>query len=503
MTPTNFQGEPGTASPVVVRPAGTTRGPGSAGSPQLPASEVRVAHDRSTPPAEHEAARRLSVLVELLSRVQTAESTAQACVVLADELQRYLECRQVAVGLRRRDSTWCEVKAISQVRSFHSGSAEVRRLQGALQEAIARDQVSLWPPEDENSRFGLLALEQYATRAGLPAVLASPLRDEAGVVRGAWLIAGAADNVCGAHTRGLLAAAAAPVASALQLLRRAEPGWLGALIRGATELIRGRRAVAILVAVLVMAAALFIPVPFRIRCDCQLEPVTRRFVAAPFDGQLQETHVRPGDLVTEGQLLARMDGREIRWELAGVQAELYRATKELAGQVASHQAGEAELTRHEVERLRFREQLLQSRDQNLELRSPVDGVVVSGDLQDAEGIPLKVGEVLFEVAPLDELDVELAIGEDDLPSIHRGLPVRVTFDAFPWHSYQSTIERIHPRAEIRDDRNVFVAQVRLPNPQRALHPGMRGHARVLAGQAPLGWILLRRPLAALLDWLGW
>jgi multidrug efflux pump subunit AcrA (membrane-fusion protein) len=379
----------------------------------------------------------------------------------------------------------------------------VRWLQAALQEAIARDQLAQWPPRDECSRFGLKALEQYAARADVPAVLASPLRDAAGVVRGAWLIAGDIESVTGEEAQSLLSNSGPHVASALRLLMRARPGWIGELLLSITGMLRLRRGRAILAAALVMMAAMFIPVPHRIRCSCQLEPVTRRFVAAPFDGLLRETCVRPGDLVTQNQLLARMDESEVRWELAAVQADRFRASKELAGQVATHQPGEAEVTRHEVQRLQFREQLLQSRDQNLAVRSPVDGVIVSGDLQDAEGMPLKVGELLFEVAPLGELDVELSVAEDDLPYIRDGMPVRVTLDAFPMRTFESKIERIHPRAEIRDGENVFVAQVRLSNPQRTLHPGMRGYARVLAGKAALGWILFRRPLAASWEWLGW
>ena len=64
-------------------------------------------------------------------------------------------------------------------------------------------------------------------------------------------------------------------------------------------------------------------------------------------------------------------------------------------------------------------------------------------------------------------------------------------------------ERIHPRAELREEQNVFIGEVRLENPRQTLHPGMRGHARIKAGTATLGWILFRRPLVAALEWLGW
>jgi multidrug resistance efflux pump len=268
-------------------------------------------------------------------------------------------------------------------------------------------------------------------------------------------------------------------------------------------MIRRRRGQAILAALAVAAALLFVPVPHRVQCDCQLEPVTRRFVAAPFAGPLKETCVQPGDLVKQGQLLARMDGRDIRWELSGVQADLYRAATQRAGHVASHEAGEAEVARHEVDRLQFREQLLKSRDQDLEIRSPVDGMVVSGDLKDAEGMPLKVGQVLFEVAPLEAMIVELAVPEDDITFVHSAMPVVITLDAFPARRYQAQVGRVHPRAELRDRENVFVAEVPVENGRRELLPGMRGHGRIGVGTARLGWILFHRPLAAALQWLGW
>ena len=63
--------------------------------------------------------------------------------------------------------------------------------------------------------------------------------------------------------------------------------------------------------------------------------------------------------------------------------------------------------------------------------------------------------------------------------------------------------RIHPRAELRDDENVFVAEVQLANADGSLRPGMRGTARVESERRPLGWILLRRPVGALIAWLGW
>ncbi len=469
---------------------------------QAVALQIAAWRIRQDAKAQENAAQRLAALTELLSRLETAPTLPGACRLLADELQSYLGCQQVVVGLCREGSSRCRVEAISGVDAFHPHSERARVAQAALQEAIVRGGLSLWPAKDESSRFGLKALGQFAASTAAEFVVGTALCDDRGEVRGAWLLAGSAAALGRDDVLALFAQPRRPWLRHLDCWR-AQPGWLRRLTNGLASRLRKRRGQAMLAATALAVASLFAPVPHRVKCDCQLEPVTRRFVAAPFDGPLKETFVEPGDLVAQGQLLARMDGREVRWELAGVQAELHRAAKQRAGHVASHEAGAAEVARHEVDRFQFREQLLKARDQDLDIRSPVEGIVVTGDLKDAEGMPLKVGDVLFEVAPLDAMIVELAVPEDDVTHVRGGMPVRITFDAFPFAPFEAEVERVHPRAELRDEQNVFIAEVRLDNSRQALHPGMRGHARIEAGEARLGWILFRRPLAAAIEWLGW
>jgi len=317
------------------------------------------------------------------------------------------------------------------------------------------------------------------------------------------LIAGSAAAVCPDGTQAFLRAAESPVASTLQLLVRAQRGRIVTLVSDTLCLWRGQRGKSVLALLAILAALLLVPVPLRVKCGCQLEPVARRFVAAPFDGPLEQTFVEPGDVVAQDQLLARMDGRDIRWELAGARADVQRVAKEHAGHVATHESGKAEVARHEVDRLQLRTQLLEARDQDLDVRSPIDGIVVTGDLREVEGMPLQKGQVLFEVAPLNEMVVELAVPEDDVAYVHRGMRVRIRLDAFPLQRHDARVDRIHPRSEIRDDENVFVAEVPLHNEQRQLHPGMRGRAWISAGKARLGWVLFRRPVAAAIQWLGW
>src|SRR6185436_18970478 len=122
---------------------------------------------------------------------------------------------------------------------------------------------------------------------------------------------------------------------------------------------------------------------------------------------------------------------------------------------------------------------------------------------DAEGMPLEQGQTLFEVAPLGRMKVEIAVREDDFAYVRPGMKATIQLNAFPLQSFQATIDCIHPRAELREADNVFIAEIELDNPSGVLRPGMRGTAKIAADRYPLGWNLLRRPITATLAWLGW
>ena len=171
-----------------VKRTGFVGAPRDSGS--LPKHLFAVEGVGSLAPVRPTAAQRLAALTELLARVQTAATPRQACRVLADELQRYLACDQVVVGLCRPGARTCRVEAISNVDVIDPSGDEARAAQAALQEAIARGDESRWPAPEENSRFGLKALEQYAASSAAEAVFAGPLRNERGGIQGAWLISG-------------------------------------------------------------------------------------------------------------------------------------------------------------------------------------------------------------------------------------------------------------------------------------------------------------------------
>ena len=82
-----------------------------------------------------------------------------------------------------------------------------------------------------------------------------------------------------------------------------------------------------------------------------------------------------------------------------------------------------------------------------------------------------------------------------------GQAVTIRLDAFPLRTFHGTVSRISPRAETREEENVFVAEVKLDNIKNLLRPGMVGRGRVWTGWSPCGWNLLHKPFYQLLSLL--
>ncbi|MCA9128746.1 MAG: efflux RND transporter periplasmic adaptor subunit [Planctomycetales bacterium] len=245
------------------------------------------------------------------------------------------------------------------------------------------------------------------------------------------------------------------------------------------------------------------PFPHRIGCGVVCEPVVRRYVAVPFDARLANSDVFAGQQVTKGQRLATLDGGELLTQLAGLRAQSAQAEQRLLAALHQGDHSKAELERLESEQLAHEIELLESRQRQLDICSPIDGIVITGDLERAQGTPLTTGEILFEIASLERFVAEIAIDEADIGHVEESMEVSVSLDSAPGNIDASKISRIHLRNEIRKNESVYIAESSLENTDNKLRPGMNGSATIHAGYRPLGWILFHRPIEVVRHWIGW
>jgi multidrug resistance efflux pump len=126
------------------------------------------------------------------------------------------------------------------------------------------------------------------------------------------------------------------------------------------------------------------------------------------------------------------------------------------------------------------------------LISPIGGIVVKGDLKHQIGVPVKAGDVLFEVCPLEFLRAQLMFPEDLIFYIEVGQKGKLATASYPGQPIKFVVERINPMAEVVNQRNVFKVRVRLLETYPWMRPGMEGVAKVSVGKRRYIWIWTRK-----------
>ena len=437
-------------------------------------------------------------ILDLVVSVGKACEVRDAGVLLVNAVADYVGCERVAVGLKKRHGTRCNLLAISGMADLNIQAEMPQAVQSAMVETMRGGDWTVWPDDKENGGGLLPAHARLSAMCGDGKVCSSPLRGADGEVAGAWDFWGLETPDARSRAERLARVASRPVGSALQLLKHGQSNIVKRSIRKWRLFERKSFWIATAGAVLLC----FSLWPYRVGSQCVVEPVKKRYVVAPFDGVFEKSLVRPGDEVKKDQKLALMDGRELRMELAGIVADYQRARKSRDVNVAAGKTAPAQINALEMQCQEQKRRLLESRITNLDIRSPEAGVVVSGDLERSEGAPVKSGQALYEIAPLDRMIVEVEIRDEDIAHVEVGQKVAVKLDAYPGTVWKGTIEKIDPRSEIRDSNNVFIAEVSMDEGGDVLRPGMKGTASITTSSHALLWIIFHKAWYTGLKWLG-
>lgn len=117
------------------------------------------------------------------------------------------------------------------------------------------------------------------------------------------------------------------------------------------------------------------------------------------------------------------------------------------------------------------------------LRSPLDGVVLHQDLRPGE--VAAPAATILTLADLSEVTLQVYVPENRIGQVRLGQAVRVTVDSFPGRAFSGSVMRIGDEPEYTP-RNVataegrlntfYIVEIRLPNPEGLLKPGMPADA---------------------------
>lgn len=129
--------------------------------------------DRSRTAAEQELAA-ASAIIDLAARLEKTNNFDQACQTLADEMSRHTGCPQVAIGTLASANGSCRLRACSSDRRNPLGASVRSAIEAAFDEIVIRDEDSVWPPEVETHRTGLMTHRRLVDDGVAACVIGAP-----------------------------------------------------------------------------------------------------------------------------------------------------------------------------------------------------------------------------------------------------------------------------------------------------------------------------------------
>jgi RND family efflux transporter MFP subunit len=449
---------------------------------------------------EKQRAERLAIATHTVATALQERPLRAAALAVANELAARLACERVAIGLARREN--CEVVAMSHTATFDARSDFVRLLGDAMDEVIDLSQPQVWPPAGPDAVGGLAhgALSEARSQA---CVLSVPLLDDREPV-GVLTLERRRERPFDAADLELCETVGQLLGPAFALQEReGRSTWQrGSLaLRDAAAALFGPRhpgwklvALLTLAAVAVLALATW---PHRVSSRVVIEGAVQRAVVAPFQGFVGDSHARAGDAVRGGQLLARLDDRDLKLERARWHAEAEQAERKVRLSAAAQDRAGMTVAAAQQQQAQAQLALVDERLARAVLKAPFDGIVVSGDLSQLLGSPVEQGKVLFEVAPLDAYRVVLHVDERDIAQLQAGQPGQIALAGMPYERLPFTVRQITPISTPQDGRNYFRVEAQLERAPARLRPGMEGIGKVEVGERKLLWIWTH----SLLEWL--
>jgi RND family efflux transporter MFP subunit len=215
-----------------------------------------------------------------------------------------------------------------------------------------------------------------------------------------------------------------------------------------------------------------------------VEPVRWARVASLIRDRIIEVCDCEGKVVRKGDVLARLDDRELRAALRELQAredfikrEVSRVTELMGRGSATTQAYErASMDLRQIQAL-ISVQMEKINDYTIS--APMDGVVLRRDGEVGE--ITEVGQILFRVGVLKPLQVVAEVNEEDIPRVAVGQAVLLRTDAFPDGRLGGTVREITPMGD--SVAKTYRIRVALPD-DTPLQPGMSVEANVVIREKP-------------------
>ena len=453
--------------------------------------------------------KRLGSVTQALALALQPRKLREILFEIANDTARRLECARVGIGMVDQDSVTLNV--LSDAAWLEKSSSLVKLYTAAMEEALDTREIQIQPA---------LASQDIAQPA-LPAsflpkhiqLLASQKAQRlvsVPLIQGVQCVAimtleWHGEQECTTEKIAWLEAYGSLLATILEDKRQAEKGYLakaqGAFKDVAAKLFGPRHLIwktVTVLSMLLLAILVVVPMNYRVTAKALLEGQTQRVAVAPFEGFISAAPVRAGDTVQTGQLMAQLDDRDLKVDLARWSSERDQYERKLREAMAAHEMSNVQVLDAQFKQADAQVKLATEKIARAKITAPYAGIVVSGDLSQMIGSPVETGKKLFEIAPLEQYRIVLQVDEKEIRHIEVAQTGQIVVSGVNDDPMPLTVTKVTPVASAQDGKNTFRVEASLNGDiSPRLRPGMEGIGKVSVGSRSLWWIITH----TFTDWL--
>ncbi len=213
-----------------------------------------------------------------------------------------------------------------------------------------------------------------------------------------------------------------------------------------------------------------------------LEADEQVYYAPAATGRIEKIYVEVGDRIKKGQLLVEMDRTNLRQaevQLKNLEAEYNRAKMLNETQSISKQAYDAAITQYEVAKAN-----VDFLKENTQMLAPFNGIVTgkyfeNGEVYTGAAFGGASKPSIIAIEKINPLKAYVNLSEQYFLSVKKGTKIELKSKLYPDRVFNGYVSIVYPT--IDPASRTFTVEVKIPNDDEALRPGMYGTINFFIG----------------------
>lgn len=238
-----------------------------------------------------------------------------------------------------------------------------------------------------------------------------------------------------------------------------------------------------------------------------IQPIERVEVKSKASGEIIALPIEVGDIVSRGDLIARLDRRTAQNDFDQAKADYAVAKvlveqqkkemerqkslfeKSLTSESALDQAVLAyEQANAQLVRTTASLSIAEERLEDTEIRAPIDGIVLTrpvevGQIISSGTTTVTGGTLLCTIANMSKVYVVADVDETDIGQVQIGQVASINADAYPERRLTGEVERIAPQAKVEQNVTMFEVTTVVDNSDGLLKAGMNATVEIVMARA--------------------